>query len=228
LRRYWIPLLVVVVAGCAIGSAVAQRATPARRPTPSERQALQRAVDSFEGTKVRLASVRISTVSAAWARVVESGVGNNDLLFARRGGQWRPRNLVSVGAPVDGGCAYAPAAVMRDLYRITCPPTRALHARRATSSEAGVFTSVFKRAPRTRRVRNAPAVHLARACVSRLDARWAGALAEFPDTAIVAWFEKENGTWRVARFGRSGPPPPRAIVLSLASCVGYEAAEYGA
>jgi hypothetical protein len=222
--------IAILIVGCTVALAAAPFATSAREPTASERQALQRAVNSFEGVKVRIASVRVSTVSPAWARVVEGGVGtsNDDLLLQLRGGLWTVRNIVSIGAPPDGGCAYAPAAVVHDLYKITCPPPRALHARRATSAESAALLTVFRHDPLTRKVRGAPGLHLAHTCVSRLDTRWAGAIAEFPDTGMVVWFHKTQSGWHVARFDRSGTLPPRAIILSLASCVGYSAAQYGA
>jgi hypothetical protein len=230
-RKRRIALTVVVLAGCAAALAtVVPFGTSAREPTASERQALQRAVNLFEGVQVRTASIRISTVNAAWARVVEAGAGaaDNDLLLQRHGDRWTVSNIVSVGAPKDGGCAYAPAAVMHDLYKITCPPPRALHARRATSAESAAFLTVFRHDPLTRKVRGASGLHLAHTCVSRLDTRWAGAIAELPDTGIVVWFHKTQTGWHVARFDRSGTLPPRAIILSLASCVGYSAAQYGA
>jgi hypothetical protein len=224
-------ITVVVLAGCTAAFAtVVPFATSAREPTALERQGLRRAVNVFEGVTVHVASIRISTVTAGWGRVVETGAGtaSNDLLLQRRTGRWKVIYVGSVGAPKDGGCAYAPAAVVRDLYTITCPSPRAVHARRATSAEAAALFAVFRRDPLTRNVHGAPGLHLAETCVSRLDARWAGAIAELPDTGIVVWFHKTQPGWRVVRFDRSGTLPPRAIILSLASCVGYSAAQYGA
>jgi hypothetical protein len=114
---------------------------------------------------------------------------------------------------------------MRDLYEIMCPAIRAVRARIATHREWASLTAVFKLDRRTRRFAG---FRLAHVCVSRLNAAWAAAIAEFPDTGIPVWFHETRSTWRVASFGKAESTPAGSIVLSLASCAGYNAGEYGA
>jgi hypothetical protein len=237
LWRRRVLLLFVVAAGCVVALVTelaqpAKHQSPARQPTPSERAALQRATNTFESVKVPLASARISTAASTWARVIEEGPasGASDLLIDRRAGKWLVANTVAVGTNPDGGCAYAPPDAMRDLYGVACPPPRALHARHATRAESATLTAAFKRDPKTRTYGHQRGFHLANACISRLNRSWASAIGEFPDTGIGVWFTKTGSTWRVAHFHPAGPEPirPRPIILSLASCTGYNASDYGA
>lgn len=203
-------------------------ASAARAPTTHERTAILRAVDTFASVTIRARQIRVTT-AGGWARVVEAPEAplTDDYLLHRVGGRWAVRGVVGRDEPKDGDCAYATRAAMRDLYRIRCPGWRALHARRVGRGEKRVLASVFMTDRRTSRYVPARA-HLAYACVSRVNGRWAAAVAEFPDTGIVVFFHRTRSRWRVAYIDRQGALPRRAIVLSLASCVGYSAAQYGA
>ena len=126
--------------------------------------------------------------------------------------------------PADGACTAAPAAVVRDLYRIRCPGFAALHARAASTDEVALLRRALrsKITPYWRDVRR-----LNHPCVSRLDANWAAAELVFADATGIAWFRR-GGSWRVVAetlIGHGALPPPH-IVLSLATCVGYDAGEY--
>jgi hypothetical protein len=83
----------------------------------------------------------------------------------------------------------------------------------------------------TRRKLAGSPFHLVNACVSQLDATWAGGAMVLPDTSIIVWFHETTSGWRPVYFKRQAHGttlPPRAIILSVARCVSYNATEYGA
>lgn len=122
-----------------------------------------------------------------------------------------------------GGCAYAPAKVIRDLYGLTCPTWRGLHAREATTDETAGMKAAF--VPTLGK--NPPAdpqryVHLS-ACVSRLDPSWARASVvygepekgeQYSSFGGVFYFHREGAKWRIAITKR----PSHAIALSFTTC----------
>ena len=77
--------------------------------------------------------------------------------------------------------------------------------------------------------RYAPSSHLRRVRLSRLDRRWSAAVAvsETSGATTFVWF-RCGLCWAPTydSLSRSGAPPP-GVVLSLASCVGYNPADYG-
>jgi hypothetical protein len=125
-----------------------------------------------------------------------------------------------------GACAFASPEIVRDLYDVDCPPARAVRARPAKGAEVEALRSAFQVSPLTEPYRSE--ARLTAFCVSRLDGAWAAGIAELPDTAGPIWFQRAEQGWvvRYEDLGRQGNRPPADIVLSLASCSGYNAARY--
>lgn len=251
-KRQIIPLSALVVAMIVIlmSACDGNNTTPnntktiaARRPTPEERASLRTATRNFEGMPSPIKIALISTTNRAWARIQiggslsnSVGLSPNDILFHRKGRDWLVAYVFNVGQSSDGGCAYAPANVMKDLYSVSCPAERALHARRATAGEERSIRAAMLVDPLTRRFGDVPLRHCRNnenckpgPCVSRLDPKWASAFMDFSSTSGVVWLRRVGSSWRVEdeTSGKRGVLPPHRIVLSLASCVGYNAAQYG-
>src|SRR5262249_36697238 len=131
-------------------------------------------------------------------------------------------------APADGACVYAPASVARDLFHVACPPPAELHARAATAVERKAILAGFRSSDLTPYAKNAFA--LAPLCVSRANSSWAGGLARFESGSKVYVFFRHTNRWRPVfeSLLQQTALPPSAIVLSLASCVGYNPADYNA
>jgi hypothetical protein len=133
-------------------------------------------------------------------------------LFHRTRHDWKPFGPYTalVRTHLVQFCAYAPSAVIRDLFRIVCPPYRATHARPATPAETKEISGSGR-----------PLDFVRRPCVSRLDPSWAGGYLDDADP-FEAYFHRLNGHWTYAW----GPPyseknaPSPAILLSLSSCLG--------
>jgi hypothetical protein len=219
--RGWAVLCVVV--GCALlaGSALAARPATAR-----ERALLIVALQSTQG-EVGFDSAMVSAPDKSYALVRWGAKGNRNDIFHLTGGRWQSIWTREFTAPADGACAFAPASVVHDLLRVTCPPAQALQARPATKAELGLLQRSFKTSPLTRYWRDAHG--LKPVCISRLNGRWAAAQALFPGTEGILWF-RLGSRWQVVFetiVGR-GTLPPHSVVLSLASCVGYNPAEFGA
>ena len=212
-----------------------------RTPTAAERRSLFQGLRSWDVGDTRafvassIHSESVSTVNPAWASVK---YGTLKLLFHWQGRYWEPVTESDRGQPVDGGCAYAPADVMSDLFGIACPPERAVHARVATAAETAALRAALRSDSVTRPFGDVPIEHCGpgsrckpRSCISRLDSRWASALMDFSSTGGVVWFRRIGLRWRIAyetsSIEKTRTLPPHAIVLSLASCVGYNAAQYG-
>jgi hypothetical protein len=194
-------------------------------PTKAERVALTSAMRGLQG-EVAIQKITVARSDRRYA-VVRWGfkVAQSDTLFERRGGRWRVVLTRPSDRPADGACAFVPTGVVRELFGIACPGFAALHGRPATTAELNGMEAAFRKSPFTRYWRDAK--RLSDVCVSRLDASWAAARAAFPDTSGVIWF-RHRRRWTVAYeslFGGGALPPPK-IVLSLAACAGYNAAEY--
>jgi hypothetical protein len=195
-------------------------------PSPAQRTALLTGLHSLQGDVV-VQSISVSKADSTYATIRWGyKAATSDSLFHRAGGRWKLIWSRESERPADGACAYSPAQVVRELYRIACPPEAALHARKANDAELAALEATFRSSKLTPYWRDAR--RLANPCISRLDSAWAAATATFRSGSKgVIWF-KHGGTWKVARetlFGGGTLPPPR-IVLSLASCVGYSAPEY--
>jgi hypothetical protein len=223
-------------AAVGVAAAVAVALPPlvdgARHPTKAELKSLTASLSRQNGgVAVTLSKklVSISTVLPGWAAVGSGRKPYAFSVFHRRGTQWvLVGDVVPPGKPFDGLCAYVPAPVVVDLFRIRCPPYRALHARRASLAVRKALTAALLADPFIR-ANGGPSsrVRVWNLCVSRLDSHWAAANVAFPDTGLVSWLHQVAGRWHVFLSWRL-PYPPRAPVLSLASCVGYNAAEFGA
>ena len=181
-----------------------------------------------------LRRVAVSSVEPGWGMVV-FGVGklpaDTQTVVVRRGGAaWTIAYAFNSNGPGDGACAFAPAAVVGDLLSIQCPPWPALHARHATPSELTLLRDAFRRSPLTRIYAQVKGGSFGGACISRLDAHWAAASVGFPDTVVLMWFHRIEAGWTVVFENDTshGTMPPRRIMLSLASCSGYNASGYGA
>jgi hypothetical protein len=191
-------------------------------PTPAQRGALVGALRSLQGD-VAVQSVSVSKADPSYG-MVRWGfkVATSESLFRLSGGRWRLVWAREADRPAHGACAYAPAKVVRELFRVTCPSAAALHARVASGDELARLTVGFRSSKLTRYWRDATG--LVRPCVSRVDPSWSAVIAKFPETKGVIWFRK-GAVVHETLFGGGTLPPPK-IVLSLAACVGYNAAEY--
>jgi hypothetical protein len=218
-------------------------AKAAREPTPAERTSLRSAARNFEGTRAPIKIELVSAANPTWARIQIGGqssrsasLSRDDILFHHLRRDWLVAYVFTVGQRSDGGCAYSPANVMRDLYAVMCPAERALQARLATAREKRSIRAAMLVDPLTRRFGDVPLEHCRNngeckpgPCVSRLDSKWASAFMNFSSTSGVVWLRRAGSSWRVAdeTSWKRGVLPPHRIVLSLAYCVGYNAAQYG-
>ena len=147
-----------------------------------------------------------------------------DLSVSSDRSAWRRVGFFELVDKPVGFCAYAPAAVIHDLFRIACPGRRALHARAASEVEKNELAAALQRRYGTQASSH---MTIARPCVSRLDPNWASATIAATgnvDSANI-WFQRKTGRWAVAYsppYAKRGRPSD-AIILSLASCVGYSA-----
>jgi hypothetical protein len=197
----------------------------------AEERAVIAAVEATQGNDADVDRVTVSTADPRYATVgytYPTGAGPSpnyvDLYHLRRG-TWTPLWGHDKGTSPDGACAYAPARVVRDLFEIGCPSDRALHAAKATPALERALRVALKESPWTT-FPTAPS--LWNPCLSRLDPRWAATKVDLGSVGGVVWFQRTH-RWAV-RYETvviHGHLPPPAIVLSLASCVDYEASEYG-
>jgi hypothetical protein len=205
-------------------------AEAARRPSPIEQHGIIAALGGQQGD-VAIRRVTVSSKSAAYASI-EWGFANNGYsalnssVLGRAGGAWRVLWTRELEQPADGACVFVPPLVARDLLRVTCPAPTILHARGATPAELASIRAGFRAGAITR---CAASSRLRRVCVSRLDARWAAvvAVSDVSGASRYVWFRRRaRSEPTYDSMSTSGAPPP-AVVLSLASCVGYNPAEYG-
>jgi hypothetical protein len=195
-------------------------------PTHAQRAALVTSLRSAQGD-VAVQTISVSKAESSYATIRWGfKTATSDSLFHHVSGRWKVIWSRESERPADGACAFSPANVVRELYGIKCPSGAALHARTATAAEQAALEASFRSSKLTPYWRDTH--QLVNPCVSRVDSTWAAATATFSSGAKgVIWF-KHGSTWAVARetlFGGGTRPPPR-IVLSLASCAGYSAAEY--
>jgi hypothetical protein len=219
-------LALVVVAALAAGGAAA-----AVTPTPSQRAAIVQALRSEQGN-VAIQKILISTTNPAYASM-NWGFANgrlsahNNSLLGRAGGAWKVLWARQAEQRADGACVYVPARVAHDLLHVTCPPASKLDARAATTAELARLEAGFLASRLTPYSKTSTG--LTRACVSKLDPHWAGAVSSSPaGSRTFVWF-KDGTRWLPVfeSLVQAGSPPPPAVVLSLASCVGYNPADFG-
>jgi hypothetical protein len=206
-------LLLTVVAGLAA-------------PTSAQRAALVASL-RYERGDVAVQTISVSKADRTYASVRWGfKTATSDSLFHHGGGRWKVIWSRESERPADGACAFSPAKVVLELYGVKCPSEAALHGRTATSAEVTALEVSFRSSKLTAYWRGARP--LTNVCISRIDSTWAAATATFRSGAKgVIWF-KHGSKWTVARetLLNSGTRPPPRIVLSLASCAGYSAAEY--
>lgn len=202
---------------------IAPSAMATRPATPSERGAIAAALRKLQPHS-RLTAVVVSTADKefALARWSEANRRSTDV-FRRYAKRWRAVWGYSQGQRSIGMCAFVPASVAKDLVAVACPPWRELHGRIANVTERDALIAAARATNRL------PSSHLTHACISRVESRWAAAAIEFRSTGGFAWFLRRDDKWtlRYESFAFTGTRPPSRIVLSLASCVGYQSAEYG-
>jgi hypothetical protein len=215
---------------CAIATLAAvavTTATAARAPLPEQRRELSATLKAAQGNVI-IHSVLISSANPSYAVIRWSQVSSTvwEDLFRRGPVGWKIIWIRELTQNADGACAFSPHGVVKDLFRLVCPPDRAVHARRATVAERAALSHALAASPLTRQLRNP---RLEGVCVSRLDRHWAALIAAFPNTGQPIWFRYTAAAWHVVyeAFAQKGTRPPHNIVLSLASCVGYNAALYG-
>jgi hypothetical protein len=180
---------------------------------------------------VAIERITVSSTSADYA-TIDWGFANNrysalnNSVLGRDDGGWRVLWIRQREQRADGACIYVPGPVAHELLRVSCPSAASLHGRGATPAELAEIETGF----RTSRVTPyAPSSRLRRVCVSRLDPSWvaAAAVSEVSGVTTFVWF-RHRTRWAPSfdAISRSGAPPP-AVVLSLASCVGYNPADFG-
>jgi hypothetical protein len=209
--------------------AVAGGAQAARVPA-AESRAVAAAVRAHTGAPVVLAAVHVSSIARRFASVrwayPTSPSAHWVEVYRRDAGRWSFLWGRPSAAHGEGVCAFVPTAVAHELYGVRCPGPRALHARPADAAETSLLASAFTASAAARTY--AYRTHLRSLCVSRLSSEWAAASTVLTETQGVVWFRR-SGRWQVVyeTLNELGTRPPRPIVLSLASCVGYNAAENG-
>ena len=212
----------------ALAALGAGAAAAARTPSPAQKAAIVAAFRSEQGN-VAIQAVVVSSANPAFASMkwgfAAGGLSsyNNSVLALERG-RWKVLWTRESEQPADGACVYVPAAVAHELLNVSCPPAAKLHARPATAGERATLTKSFRSSKLTRYARSSSG--LSRVCVSRLDPAWAAAAASFPSgSAVYVWFRHRSAAFE--SLVQAGEPPPPWVVLSLASCVGYNPAEFG-
>jgi hypothetical protein len=219
--------VLVLVAALAAGGAAA-----ARTPTPAQKAAIVKAMRSEQGD-VGIQKVLVSTANPSFAST-NWGFANNGFsalhssLLGMTKGEWKVLWTRDLQAPADGACVYAPATVARDLFHVSCPPPDVLHARMPTAAERNGILAGFKSSDLTPWAKTA--LSLSHLCISRANQSWAGGVASFESGSTVYVFFRHTKHWRPvfeSLLQQTAPPPP-AILLSLASCVGYNPADYNA
>ena len=211
-----------------LASVVVGAAAAARRPSPAQKAAIVAAFRSEQGN-VAIQVVVVSSANPGFASMnwgfANGGLSSyNNSVLALQGGRWKVLWTRESEQPADGACVYVPAAVAHELLNVSCPPGVKLHARAATSAEVATLTKSFHSSKLTRYARSSSG--LSRVCVSKADPAWAAAVAGFPSgSSVVVWFR--HGSAMFESLVQAGAPPPPWVVLSLASCVGYNPSEFG-
>jgi hypothetical protein len=219
-----------ITAAILIGGAlvVVGAAAATRNPSPSQKAAIVAAFRSEQGD-VAIKAVVLSSAQPRFASM-QWGFANHGFsayhmsVLALEEGTWKVLWTRDAEQPADGACVYVPAAVAQELFNVSCPPAAKLHARAATNAEVATLTRSFHASKLTPYAKGSTG--LRRVCVSKLDPAWAAAVAGFPSgSSVYLWFR--HGSPAFESFVQAGAPPPPWVVLSLASCVGYNPSEFG-
>jgi hypothetical protein len=220
--------LLVVAAALVAGGAAG-----ARTPAHAQRSAILAAFRSQQGD-VAVQKVLVSTAdpgyaSVGWGFATHGLSAQHDSVLGRSSGAWKILWTRDREAPADGLCVYVPAAVARDLLGVRCPPASLLRARAATRGELKLIVRGFHHSNLTPYARNSTG--LRRVCVSSANDTWAGAVAQFESGAVIyVFFQHGANRWqpRFESLLQQGPRPPGIVLLSLATCVGYNPSDYDA
>jgi hypothetical protein len=219
--------VLVLVTALAVGGAAA-----ARNPTPTQKAAITAALQSEQGD-VAIQAITISTAKPGYASLnwgfANGGFSSqNNSLLMLAGKSWKVLWTRESEQPADGACVYVPAPVAHDLLHVSCPPAASLHARAATSAELTLIRSGFLKSNVTPYAKTSTG--LTRTCISNVDHSWAGGVAGFQSGSSVYVFFRHTKGWTPVfeSLLQQGPRPPAAVLLSLASCVGYNPADYNA
>ena len=227
-RRHVSRITVGALLAAALGTLLAGAAAAAHNPSPAQKAAIVAAFRREQGD-VAIQAVVVSSANPGFASM-NWGFANgglsayNNSVLALVGGKWRVLWTREAEQPADGACVHVPAAVAHELLDVSCPPAAKLHARAATAAEVAAFSKSFHSSTLTRYAKSSSG--LGRVCVSKLDPAWAAAAASFPSgSSVYVWFR--HRTVAFESLVQAGAPPPPWVVLSLASCVGYNASEFG-
>jgi hypothetical protein len=222
----------VVAIFALLAALVVGAAASARTPSPAQKAAIIAAFRQEQGD-VAIQNVFISPAHPAYASM-NWGFANGNLsahnnsVLVRKRGTWTVVWTREIEEPADGACVYVPAAVARELLHVLCPPAAVLHARTATTAELASMKRGFLHSKVTPYAKTST---LSEACVSKLDPHWAAAvsLSRVSGGTTYVWF-KLGKRWEPAfeSFAQIGAVPPHKVMLSLASCVGYNPADFGA
>ncbi len=215
-------VLLAALAVCAVAAA--------RTPTPSQKAAIVAAFRSQQGNvaiqKIQLSSTNPGYALMSWGFSAGGMTAFHTSLFARSGSSWKVLWTRDVQDPANGACVYVPGPVARDLLGVNCPPPAKLRARAATASERTLIARGFHKSSLTPYAKSATS--LSRVCVSNANPSWAGAVAAFPSGDSVYVFFRHGKRWAPAFESvlQQGTRPPSGVVLSLATCVGYDPAAF--
>jgi hypothetical protein len=223
--------IAVRLAALALTAAIACcAAAAAHPPAAAGRRALVQALRAAQG-KVAIGSVAVSSVDPEYASIdwglSSGGLSARDTsVLERAHGRWRIVWTRESEQPADGACAYLPGAVVRDLFGVGCPAAALLDARAASAAQLGALRAGFLASALTPYATASSG--LSHACVSRLSG-WAAAVARFASGGSVTVFFREREGWRPVyeSLRGDGALPPSRVVLSLASCVGFDPSDYG-
>ena len=220
--------VLVVAAALAAGGAAA-----ARMPTHDQRSAILAAFRSQQGD-VAMQKVLVSTVDPGYASI---GLGLHDPRLSPRSTTACSASPTAVEDPLDarrGGAGGRPLR-LRSRRRRARPAERPLPACVAAAFPSGHARGAEADRPRlppsnlTPYARNSTG--LRHVCVSRANDAWAGGVARFESGAIIYVFFQHSGSAGSrgsSRCSSRGRGRPAIVLLSLASCVGYNPADYNA
>jgi len=223
---------ILVLSVALLAALVVSAGAVARTPTAAQKSAIVTAFRHEQGDvtiqRIFVSSADPSYASMDWGFANGGLSAHNNSVLSRSGGTWKIVWTREIEEPADGVCVYVPAAVARDLLGVSCPPAAVLHARTATATELAQMKRSFLHSKVTPYAKTST---LSEACVSKLNPHWAAAvsLSRVSGGTTFVWFELGK-KWRPVfeSFAQIGAPPPHKVMLSLASCVGYNPADFGA
>jgi hypothetical protein len=225
-----IMFVILLIAGCSgqNGQKPQQQVTVATKQ--SELTDLATALAHYHGAHVTVIRLVVSQVEPTYVsaryRTCDGNceVMNNLLHRIRRNWQQSLHESAKLtilynfdpGEPRDDACPFAPGKVIKNLYGVECPPARAIHAERVTSSELKSLLKTYRDNINARGI-NRSALGLRNACISRLSKNWAGARGVYRGGYLgVIFFHKVKRGWQFARN------EPHEVSMSLETCVGFE------